>query len=102
MNPSSLLKRNGKKSGKYPTLSSWKGWRVRGAVGSFITAGRTNTSEWPRRPRGERRGALLERFTLLFEFSFGEGGGFLHGFLDAAGSRFWSAVIENREQVTAT
>jgi len=55
-----------------------------------------------RRQTHGTHGALLKRFTLLFEFAFGEGGGFLQGFLDAPGSRFGSAVIENREQVPAT
>src|SRR5712692_152547 len=47
------------------------------------------------------RAQLFERFTLLFESSFGEGGGLLKSFLNAARSRFRSAVIEDSEQVTA-
>ncbi len=42
-------------------------------------------------------GVLIERFTLLFEFSFRDGGGFLQGFFDAAGAGFGGAVIENSE-----
>src|SRR5260370_42663866 len=58
-----------------------------------------NASELRRCPSAG--GQLVQHFALLFELSFGEGGGLLKSFLDAARSRLRSAVIEDPEQVAA-
>ena len=47
-------------------------------------------------------GQLFGHFALPFEFSFGKSSGILKRFLDAARSCLRSAVIEDREQMTAT
>jgi hypothetical protein len=45
--------------------------------------------------RRERSDASASQ--LCIEFSFGEGGGFLQGFLDATVARIWGTVVENSE-----
>src|SRR5258707_1647639 len=45
-------------------------------------------------------GVLIERFTLLFEFSFREDRGFLQGFFDAAGARGTPAASRKSPYMT--